>query len=352
MPTEIEMKAFGWTREEDSIIAVVNYLYKDPFGVVIQKALDGYRPFPFQSSVCAPSAPMRQHGLGKGMYGMQASQMPSYPHPLRSTKNILDRVNWQQKAPQDELFTSAAIESHPRFALYLRQFDQSRQEKIKEESTRMKVVEEREEKNGYWSWAEREKVHKHLVCKEIVKNEDQSCVIKKEGSDKNEVISSSVIFERRGIRDDMDHQQHHPWTFFSSGAKKAWTAYQASALPSPRPTSLPLSPSLSDHPPVDLDNFLFAGLAGNGGDPDDIDLGFGFGPDEPDNDPFTVDQPGQNVLPSAITSPTFERGIQRATWSDVDSRTSKLVTERLFSCSTDFHPDWHNPIENSLPRPA
>ena len=329
------MKAFGWTREEDSIIAVVNYLYKDPFGVVIQKALDGYRPFSFQSSVCAPSAPMRQHGLGKGLYGMQASQMPSYPHPLRSTKNILDRVNWQQKAPQDELFTPAAIEANPRFALHLREFDQSRKEKVKLESTQMKVVEEREEKNGYWSWAEREKVHKHLVCKEIVKNEDHSCVIKKEGSDKNDVISSSVTYERSDGRDHSVHQQHHQWMFFSSGAKRAWTACQASTLPSPRPSSLPLSPSQSDHPPVDLDNFLFAGLAGNGGDPDDIDLGFGFGPDEPDNDSFTVDQHGQNVLPSAITSPSFERS-QRSAWSDVNNRTAKLVTERLFNCSTDF----------------
>lgn len=352
VPTEIEMKSFGWTREEDSIIAVMNYLYKDPFGVVIQKALDGYRPFPFQSSVCAPSAPMRQQGLGKALYGLQASQMPSYPHPLRSTKNILDRVMWQQKAPQDEIFTPSAIEANPRFAFHLREFDQLRKEKIKQESscTRMKVVEEREEKNGCWSWAEREKVHIHLVCKEIVKNEDHSCVIKKEGSDRDEAISSSA-YERSDTR-DRDGDNGMAWTFFSSGAKSAWSACQVSALPSPRPTSLPLSPTLSDHPPVDLDNFLFAGLAGNGGDPDDIDLGFGFGPDERDDDPFTVDLiPGQNPLTSAITSPVFERGSQRSTWSDANSHKGKLGTERLFSCSTDFHPDWHNPVENSLPRP-
>lgn len=116
------MTNLRWTEAEDSIIAVVNYLYKDPYGLIGQKALENHRPFPFQSSIIAPSGQSSSQDKwrsdnsvsSKGFIDNSAST-----GPLRTLKQVLDRVLWQQKNPQDSLFEEEAIMTQPRFAVYL-----------------------------------------------------------------------------------------------------------------------------------------------------------------------------------------------------------------------------------------
>jgi hypothetical protein len=123
------MTNLRWTEAEDSIIAVVNYLYKDPYGLIVQKALANHRPFPFQSSVIAPTGQSFSQEKLRSDNSLSSNGVnngPSSLFPMRTLKQVLDRVLWQQRNPQDTLFEAEAIIKQPRFAEYLTEFTEWR----------------------------------------------------------------------------------------------------------------------------------------------------------------------------------------------------------------------------------
>jgi hypothetical protein len=123
------MTNLRWTEAEDSIIAVVNYLYKDPYGLIVQKALANHRLFPFQSSMIAPSGQSFSQEKWRSDNSVVPNGVNNYPSslfPMRTLKQVLDRVLWQQRGPQDTLFEEEAIIKQPRFAEYLTEFTEWR----------------------------------------------------------------------------------------------------------------------------------------------------------------------------------------------------------------------------------
>ena len=394
VPTEIEVRSLGWTKEEDSVIAVVNYLYKDPYGIMIQKALETYRPFPFQSTITAPSLPNRpqnqnQHqNQGKGItYGVQPVQSQSFSFPSRSTKHILDRVAWQQKAPQDEIFSVEEITSNIRFSFFLKEFRQifvgnEKIENVIKNEIKHEIKNENKHENekekevinnkkGFWTWDEREKVRTHLIYKKKNENNNNLSTINykdttffKEHSAIANTTSTSTSTTNDVCKYNQDMITEDNWDgknkiFFSSGAKRAWWSTQPQLphqnqpsssstsnllqLSSDQPTSRTPSgtffPSFqSDQPTLDLDSYLFSNP---GVDSDDLDLEFGFGVDERDEDFFHppggpgglgVDRPDPNsmILDENINQKPLLLG------SDTGSFCGRLVTERLFSFSSDY----------------
>ena len=397
VPTEIEVRSLGWTKEEDSVIAVVNYLYKDPYGIMIQKALEAYRPFPFQSTITAPSLPNRpqnQHqNQGKGItYGVQPVQSQSFSFPSRTTKHILDRVAWQQKAPQDEIFSIEEITSNIRFSFFLKEFRHTFvgnekienvikneiKHEIKNENTHENKNKNKNEKEGvidnkkgFWTWDEREKVRTHLMYKKKNENDNNLSTINytdtkyfKEHSATANTTSTSSSTINDVCKYNQDIIKEDNWDgknkiFFSSGAKRAWWSTQPQPthqnqpsssssnllqLPSVQPTSRTTSstffPSFqSDQPTLDLDSYLFSNP---GVDSDDLDLEFGFGVDERDEDFFHppggpgglggIDRPDPNsmILDENVNQKPLLLG------SDTGSFCGRLVTERLFSFSSDY----------------
>lgn len=368
------MRSLGWTKEEDSVIAVVNYLYKDPYGLLIQKALEAYRPFPFQSTITAPSLPNRplnpHQNQGKGVtYGAVLPQPQSCSFPSRTTKHILDRVAWQQKPPQDEIFSPEEITSNVRFALFLKEFRHTLIGSDKKENGIKDIRNEKEmnkknenekevinSKKGFWTWDEREKVRTHLMYKKKNENNNLSIInfedtaLFKERSSSANVNSSATAIDT--CQKSQEIMKENSWDgrnkiFFSSGAKKAWWSTQSQPTHQPSASSLQLStvqpssrtssstffpPFPSDQPTLDLDSYLFSN---SGVDPDDLDLEFGFGVDERDDDFFhspVADRPDPNsmILDENINQKSFASG------SDIGSFCGRLVTERLFSFSSDY----------------
>lgn len=388
VPTEIEIRSLGWTKDEDSVIAVVNYLYKDPYGLMIQKALEAYRPFSFQSTISAPSLPNRPLNLhqnqGKGVtYGVQPTQAQSCSFPSRSTKHILDRVAWQQKPPQDEIFSPDEITSNTRFALFLKEFrhgivglDNKKESGIKEIKNEYKnendVKNENENdfknnKKMFWTWAEREKVRTHLLYKKKNEHNNLSIIKYEDTTSFKEHSLSAYVNSSSSGGDALQYKQEimkeDCWDgrnkiFFSSGAKRTWWSTQSQSQPSlqhqpsvslssPQPSSvLPTSrtssstffpPFPSDQPTLDLDSFLFSNP---GVDSDDLDLEFGFGVDEKDDDFFqspSGDRTDLNLNPNS--SMILDENIsQKSLNSGLDSSSfcGRLVTERLFTFSSDY----------------
>ena len=377
----------------------MNYLYKDPYGIMIQKALEAYRPFPFQSTITAPSLPNRpqnQHqNQGKGItYGVQPVQSQSFSFPSRTTKHILDRVAWQQKAPQDEIFSTEEISSNIRFSFFLKEFRHTFvgnekienvikneiKNEIKHEITHENKHENKNEnekevinnKKGFWTWDERDKVRTHLMYKKKNENNNNLSTINyedttffKEHSATANTTSSSTSNDVCKYNQDIIKEEN--WDgknkiFFSSGAKRAWWSTQSqpthqnqpspssssnllqlsSVQPTSRTTSSTFFPSYpSDQPTLDLDSYLFSNP---GVDSDDLDLEFGFGVDERDEDFFHspggpgglvlggVDRPDPNamILDENINQKSILLG------SDIGGFCGRLVTERLFSFSSDY----------------
>jgi hypothetical protein len=387
VPTEIEIRSLGWTKDEDSVIAVVNYLYKDPYGLMIQKALEAYRPFSFQSTISAPSLPNRPLNLhqnqnqGKGVtYGVQPTQAQFSSFPSRSTKHILDRVAWQQKPPQDEIFSADEITSNVRFALFLKEFrhgivgldiKENGMKEIKYEyKNEFKNENENDVKNNkkmFWTWAEREKVRTHLLYKKKNEHNNLSIIRYEDTTSFKERCSSAYVNSSSSGSDALQNKQEimkeECWDgrnkiFFSSGAKRTWWSTQSQSQPSlqhqpsvslssPQPSSaLPTSrtssstffpPFPSDQPTLDLDSFLFSNP---GVDSDDLDLEFGFGVDEKDDDFFqspsgdrsdlNLDPNSSMILDENISQKSLNSGL------DSGSFCGRLVTERLFTFSSDY----------------
>jgi hypothetical protein len=343
------MKSLGWTREEDSVIAVVTHLFKDPYGLIAQKALEKYRPFPFQSTITAPSLPNRPSGQGKGqmggLYGVQSTQALSYPFPVRSAKHVLDRMAWQLKPPQDEIFSAQEVCSNPRFAPYLKEFSLMKGADLGAESgTSMAVEGKKEAGNGVWSWAERESVHSHIIHKRIKKEGNTLSLVDLENQNHlvpvSRVPSSGAALREEDGRNGM---------FFSSGAKKAWWISRpssSSAAPTTGSRGLPSPTSSSSAAATtsDLDNYLFSSLNGEGGDPDDLDLEFGFGADDKDDDLYAA-------LSPSIQADPVDKG-QKGGTSEPVCRLGRPISERLFSCSTDYQNEWALNGEGRASQPA
>lgn len=356
---------------------------------MIQKALEAYRPFSFQSTISAPSLPNRPLNLhqnqnqGKGVtYCVQPTQAQSSSFPSRSTKHILDRVAWQQKPPQDEIFSPDEITSNIRFALFLKEFrhgivglENNNEDGIKEIKNEYKNVVKDENENDvknskkmFWTWAEREKVRTHLLYKKNNEHNNLSIIKYEDTTSFKEHSSSTYVNSSSSGSDALQYKQEimkeECWDgrnkiFFSSGAKRTWWSTQLQSQPSlqhqpsvsltsPQPSSvLPTSrtssstffpPFPSDQPTLDLDSFLFSNP---GVDSDDLDLEFGFGVDEKDDDFFqspSGDRTDLNMNPNSSSMILDENISQKSLNSGLDSGSfcGKLVTERLFTFSSDY----------------
>lgn len=252
------MRSLNWTKDEDSILAVINHLYNDPYGLVIQKALENHRLFPFQSSITAPSVPSSSFtGLEqrKSQFGGQCDSFPipylsqnQAPFPLRTTKQVIDRVLWQERT-QNEIFKREAIESQSRFAPYLLEFSQWKtrdsnkrvhKEKMEfeDEVKKEKVHRSSDQKGGFWSWVEKkEALMMDTISLSI--DRDDSVGIKDERNCERKGLEdrkpslevddkeiSSAINER--IKEDKDTSYDREGIFFgkkmffSNGARQTW----------------------------------------------------------------------------------------------------------------------------------
>ena len=355
---------------------------------MIQKALEAYRPFSFQSTISAPSLPNRPLNLhqnqnqGKGVtYGVQPTQAQSSSFPSRSTKHILDRVAWQQKPPQDEIFSPDEITSNVRFALFLKEFrhgivgleirSENGIKEIKNEyKNDIKIENENDVKNNikmFWTWAEREKVRTHLLYKKKNEHNNLSMIKYEDTTSFKEHSLSAYVNSSSSGSDALQYKQQimkeDCWDgrnkiFFSSGAKRTWWSTQSQSqsqpslqhqpcisLSSPQPSSvLPTSrtssstffpPFSSDQPTLDLDSYLFSNP---GVDSDDLDLEFGFGVDEKDDDFFQCPSGDRTDLNPSSTMILDENISQKSLISGSDSGTfcGRLVTERLFTFSSDY----------------
>ena len=328
------------------MIAVVTHLFKDPYGLIAQKALEKYRPFPFQSTITAPSLPNRPSGQGKaqmgGLYGVQSTQNQSYPFPVRTSKNVLDRMSWQLKPPQDEIFSAQEVRTNARFAPYLKEFSLMKGTDFGAESGTPMILESKKESgNGVWSWAERESVHSHIIHKRIKKEGATLSLVDLENHHVPVSLSSSSGTSMR--EDDGKNGM-----FFSSGAKKVWwTSRPSSAAPVTASRGIPSPTSSSSAATTaDLDSYLFSGLNGDGGDPDDLDLEFGFGADDKDEDLFAA------LSPSNIQADPGDKAGLKDSASESVCRLGRPITERLFSCSTDYQYDWAQSGEGRPSQPA
>lgn len=362
------MKSLGWTKAEDSIIAVVNHLYTDPYGLVTQKALESYRPFPFQSSVTAPSIPNRPQGQGKGQMVLNAHGQPvpapptaqPYTFPIRTPKQVLDRVTWQQKSPQDETFGGDEVTFNRRFAPYLVEFGswksgdmckkESGQEEAKERVTTCKA-----DLLGFW--AEKEKQPSCHSRGALLYSNGLSCsggdILADSSGDEDTETEMEVKLEEEE-KEKIAHWDGKNGMYFSTGAKSAWWGLHSQTSPSSGSSPIPLSTQLSASsysslhpvenfptalappsvPPVDLESYL---LAGTDGYADDMDLGFEFGVDDT-HDELLVDGTGRGD--SANSAPSSSSSCSSAhNYLDPLLKSEKIVTERLFSCSTDYNLD-------------
>lgn len=182
-----------------------------------------------------------------------------------------------------------------------------------------------EPSSGVWSWAERERVHSHIVHKRIKKEGNAFSLVDLENSQVQVPRQSS---SGTAGREDSSGDGRNGM-FFSSGAKKAW--WTARPLPAAPSRGLP-SPSSSSSAvaiTADLDNYLFSSLNGEGADPDDLDLEFGFGTDDKDEDLYDA------LSSSNIQSDTDKLG-PKSSAPDSLCRVGRPISERLFSCSTDY----------------
>ena len=358
------MKNLGWTKTEDTIIAAMNHLFTDPYGLVTQKALESYRPFPFQSAVTAPSIPNRPQsqgqGQGKGQMTLNAhgQLVPAppipqpYTFPIRTPKQVLDRVTWQQKSPQDEIFSEEEITSNPRFGPYLVEFaswksgsnHRKRPREIEKEKSR------RTDLLGLWVGIEKDSEYR---CRDTVLS--GSTVMDIGGDLSADCSAEEDEVEAEARHEDKDDEVY--WDgrnkmYFSSGAKSAWWGLSYRNPPSSGSRSVLFSTQLSASlppievapvsvavpSPVDLESFL---LAGTDGYADDMDLGFEFGVDDAHEDLLVVGAVKGDTVVAASSSSSSSSSSSFLTNSYLDPilNSGKMVTERLFSCSTDYNLD-------------
>ena len=358
MPSEGEIKSYGWTKNEDSIIAVVNHLYTDLYGLITQKALESYRPFPFQSTITAPSIPNRpqSHGHGKGQMTLGAHGQPipapptsqPYTFPIRTPKQVLDRLMWQQKSPQDEIYGAEEVTTNPRFAPYLLEFNQWKSGKNYRKVPPVDLGSD-SRCDSVWTWMKRDNEPTHRIYRNM-KTEVNS-VIAPDSMLTLQAGTSGVGLIVDEKEKELSHWDGRNKLYFSTGAKNAWwgkssTSSSSSILPSStnikeNSLSVQLSVPIPEiTPSVDLDSFL---LVGHDGDVDDMDLGFEFGFENQDDLPLDIPMNSNITAPTSSSSSSFgpssaSSSSNKTTYIEPIFK-SDIVTERLFACSTDYNLD-------------
>ena len=89
--------------------------------------------------------------------------------------------------------------------------------------------------------------------------------------------------------------------------------------------------------PVDLESYL---LAGTDGYADDMDLGFEFGVDDNHDDLLVAGTvKGDAAVIACSSSSSSSSSLMTNSYIDPILNSGKMITERLFSCSTDYNLD-------------
>lgn len=296
------MRSLRWTEAEDSIIAVVNYLYKDPYGLVMQKALENHRPFPFQSSIIAPSGLSSSQERSKvENLGSSDSNPAPFSFPIRTVKQILDRVLWQQRNPQDSTFGKEEITTHPRFTEHLKEFSD-----WKTNDRNRRVPNRGAEKDSILSV----KQEKNQTT-DIDKNKDENSIMHIEVEGAAIKLGLNVEEERGSSSCHWDGKNE---IFFSSGAKRSWWGLSHSHESSARTNNQLPATSVTGEvgPKLDVDHAMDVE---NHCDTELKEVGSRSAPQEMSH-LHTVHQ-GNDTVGNAIY------------------RIGAVVTKRLFACSTD-----------------